>query len=556
MLWKLKSWSLKKYSGTPLIEQLHPGSALAVPKEAFSFEHDVGGREIARRREDAKSAILTKRNVLGLPEKITVVGAEGAVVRERSYTWSKEGPLARVSDADGGERKYELDALGRPLRVSGLGANEAYTYTPTGIPLPASGDVAMARGSRPIRAGDTQLGWDNRGRLVARISPDPARSFRYTFDANDRLVEATRGDGRSIKYLYDALGRRLAEQSGGASTWFGWEGDTLVEEAATGGQRTYRVFGPDCLSPILEGNETGMRLVATDAVGTPFLLLDEGGRAASMELTAWGSLAQHEGEITSLRFGGQRADSLTGLSYNRNRYYDPELGVFISPDPLGFRITPNEIGFVPNTTYYIDPLGLLTIVQANDDPAVASSAARLQANNPGSTIVRAVDLTSSSLSSESQVVVVSHGDPGSIQWGSGNASGSQVAAALNGAGFNGKAPGAQVAVVACNSATPGILSQSVAQGVATGTGAQTFGAQSNSWLGTNVFGSTTPDPATPGVNKTPGIMRVGGTGNAMVHDGRWVSVQPRPWYQPWQSSTPQGTPPTSTSRATSGLFGP
>ncbi|MGP5505837.1 RHS repeat-associated core domain-containing protein, partial [Psychrobacter celer] len=38
-------------------------------------------------------------------------------------------------------------------------------------------------------------------------------------------------------------------------------------------------------------------------------------------------------ELQPIRFQGQHFDEETGLHYNRFRYYDPDMGMFISRDP-------------------------------------------------------------------------------------------------------------------------------------------------------------------------------------------------------------------------------
>jgi len=51
--------------------------------------------------------------------------------------------------------------------------------------------------------------------------------------------------------------------------------------------------------------------------------------------------------------------SETGLYYNRFRYYDPNLGQYISQDPIGLAGgNPTLYGYVGDTNTWIDPLGL------------------------------------------------------------------------------------------------------------------------------------------------------------------------------------------------------
>ena len=65
-----------------------------------------------------------------------------------------------------------------------------------------------------------------------------------------------------------------------------------------------------------------------------------------------------------LRFPGQYRDQETGLHYNNYRYYDPDTGAYLSPDPLGTTAAPNPHAYVPNPYTASDPLGLLTCKEA------------------------------------------------------------------------------------------------------------------------------------------------------------------------------------------------
>jgi RHS repeat-associated protein len=59
-----------------------------------------------------------------------------------------------------------------------------------------------------------------------------------------------------------------------------------------------------------------------------------------------------------LRFPGQYYDTETGLHYNLHRYYNPETGAYLTPDPLGLEPSPNDHAFAPNPLIFCDPLGL------------------------------------------------------------------------------------------------------------------------------------------------------------------------------------------------------
>ena len=65
-----------------------------------------------------------------------------------------------------------------------------------------------------------------------------------------------------------------------------------------------------------------------------------------------------ENELQPIKFQGQSLDTETGLHYNRFRYYDSDVGMFISRDPIGLLGGNNVFQYAPNPIGWIDPWGL------------------------------------------------------------------------------------------------------------------------------------------------------------------------------------------------------
>ena len=99
-----------------------------------------------------------------------------------------------------------------------------------------------------------------------------------------------------------------------------------------------------------------------DHLGTPRELTDENGKVVwTGEYDAWGrAQTRSHGEVNcKIRYQGQYYDEETGLHYNRHRYYDPSTGHYTSRDPIGLAGGENPSQYAPNTTSWIDPLGLM-----------------------------------------------------------------------------------------------------------------------------------------------------------------------------------------------------
>ena len=71
---------------------------------------------------------------------------------------------------------------------------------------------------------------------------------------------------------------------------------------------------------------------------------------------------EHKPIEQNLRYQGQYLDRETGLHYNTFRYYDPDIGRFTQPDPIGLLGGLNLYQYAPNGFTWIDPLGLRVVL--------------------------------------------------------------------------------------------------------------------------------------------------------------------------------------------------
>jgi RHS repeat-associated protein len=130
-----------------------------------------------------------------------------------------------------------------------------------------------------------------------------------------------------------------------------------------------------------------------DHLGTPQELTDQNGETAwSAQYKAWGEahqqrsdFAQKVGLKNPIRFQGQYHDPETGLHYNRHRYYDPGVGRFISKDPIGYSGGLNLYQYVPNSTGWVDPLGLARIFKNAPYHGTSDNAVKSRAPTDGQT---------------------------------------------------------------------------------------------------------------------------------------------------------------------------
>ncbi|GGJ13034.1 DUF6531 domain-containing protein [Streptomyces brasiliensis] len=361
---------------------------------SITFDRDAAGRETARRFGDTVMVAQTFDEVGRLATQDVRSGPD--MIQHRAFTYRADGALIQVDDHLNGSRRFDVDAGGRVTAVHAARWTETYAYDDIGNqtfadwPAAHPGQEATGartyEGTRITRAGDVRYEHDAVGRIVLRqkirLSRKPD-TWRFFWDAEDRLTSVITPDGTRWLYRYDPLGRRVAKRRLAADgesvveeTTFTWDGHTLCEQVSTAEGRTSPIvltWDHDGTRPLAQTErlidthapqsviDQRFFAIVTDLVGTPAELVDESGDIAwRTRATLWGSTTWNADATayTPLRFPGQYYDRETGLHYNYFRTYDPETARYLTVDPLGLAPAPNPVAYVHNPHTWIDPLGL------------------------------------------------------------------------------------------------------------------------------------------------------------------------------------------------------
>ncbi|NLJ29541.1 MAG: DUF2778 domain-containing protein [Deltaproteobacteria bacterium] len=268
-----------------------------------------------------------------------------------SQTFSYDG-LKRLAYTEGtyGPIGYAYDRVGNRMTEREGENTDAYLYTP------GTNRLSSITGANPLN-----ISHDANGNIVSMGN----RTF--TYGENNRLIEASENRKVTGRYVYNGFGLRTIK--GSTHYHYDLEGRLMAETNAKNG-RTLREY-IYVNSTLLAVMEKGKALyVHTDHLGTPIKATDERGNLvwdAAYKPFGEGVEDRHsapKGKTLpmNLRFPGQYYDEETGLHYNWNRYYDPKLGRYLTPDPIGLAGGINPYVYAQNDPINaVDPLGLFVL---------------------------------------------------------------------------------------------------------------------------------------------------------------------------------------------------
>ena len=238
----------------------------------------------------------------------------------------------------------------------------------------------------------------------------------YEWYGNGMLKSVRTPEGATIRFEYNALGRRTLKETHDTCHRYAWDGNVLLhewnydrrekpsmEKDELGRIRYDRqephtnlitwVYDGGSYTPVAKLTEEDSYSIVQDYLGTPIQALDSKGEVVwDCILDIYGDVLELRGkrDFIPFRFQGQYEDGETGLYYNRFRYYSPHTGNYISQDPIGLTGgNPTLYGYVRDSNIQIDSFGLDAIpnkVAGNAREAIALE--HLKKQHPNATILR------------------------------------------------------------------------------------------------------------------------------------------------------------------------
>ncbi|HEX6041486.1 RHS repeat-associated core domain-containing protein [Longimicrobium sp.] len=230
--------------------------------------------------------------------------------------------------------------------------------------------ATLGAGNRLRSYAGFSMDYDADGNLVRKYNAS-GWDQALTWNSLGQLTGVSRTGAASVTYAYDGFGRRVkrTDASTGAVTHFIYDGDDLALEVDGAGNlvREYTYYpGTD--------RPHSMRQWANGAGGAVYYYVTQEPGHVQALVSATDTLVNQyrytpfgmalngvpaPGTPNPLQFMARELDAGTGLYYVRNRWYDPQVGRFVSEDPIWLAAGLNPYTFVENRpTMLRDPSGL------------------------------------------------------------------------------------------------------------------------------------------------------------------------------------------------------
>ena len=307
--------------------------------------------------------------------------SDGTIFSDYQYALGASGQISQVVDHAGGSNTYQYDAIYQLLQETNVdpvfgSTTISYTYdavgnrifhTENGIPVAYTYDD----NDRLLSQGNTSFTYDDNGNLITQVTPG-GLELDYFYDYDNRLVMVNSLDGStttSVDFSYDADGNRVQSVVEGAEV-VNYLVDTnrplaqvLLETDQVGTVLNHYVYAGNLVSK----EENGVRYFYHYDGQFNTRQITDPNETIRQETSydAFGNTVSQSGDISNnYLYRGQLFVPELNAYYLRARYYQPDMGRFMTADPFpGLRNNPRTLHkymYAHNDPVNLsDPSGLL-----------------------------------------------------------------------------------------------------------------------------------------------------------------------------------------------------
>ena len=314
---------------------------------------------------------LTDNRSYDLQGRLLIQGLNGTggTIDQRSYSYDARNNITNI-DVNGQSTSYSYDALDRLTSETEGQDDDTYSYDLNHNRLQKSEDATT----------DTYQYQEAANRLLQRNEtgqslPVPKADVRYEYNDAGRQWRYYEADTLVAEYIYNANGQRTRKILYGEegtviqTIIYHWSMNMLMEETTALGELIRDYIPGASYMPVAQiDNKDSMETVSylyADHLMTARLATGQNQNVVwNWENEAFGRATAQEtaGTKINLRFPGQYYDQESGLHYNWNRYYDPQLGRYIISDQTGLRGGSNTYNYADsNSLRHIDPDGQFVV---------------------------------------------------------------------------------------------------------------------------------------------------------------------------------------------------
>jgi RHS repeat-associated protein len=323
----------------------------------YQYDDDNRLEELTNRSVSDKLSMTRTYGYDRIGNIISITDTSGTV----DFTFD---PLYRLTNADypgtANDVSYTYDDVGNRLTMAGAGGTLYYIYNNNGNRLD---EVRQGSAGGPIQY---RYVYDDNGNRTEKRDGSDTVLHTYLYDQKNRVTTLMTATD-TYTFQYDPNDYRIRKSDGTDANQYLMEGEhyeAIYHETDTIKAKFLRGVVVD---EIVNGYyyDQGTKTNYTfhhDQLGSVVAL--SGHNGDEMETTKFGPFGDVIDSTgtspNALKYTGRELDSETGLYYYRARYYDPEIGRFLSEDPLGFEAGVNFYTYVGNNPVnFNDPSGHL-----------------------------------------------------------------------------------------------------------------------------------------------------------------------------------------------------